>query len=108
MVIEWLKFRIDQNSREQFIQQDEKIWTAALATYPGFLGKEVWLEPNAPGKVIFVVHWQTREQWKSIPEEELAKVELRFSSVMREMNIKYKMIESKEFQIRKFPSAKTN
>ena len=104
MVIEWLKFRVDSDSREQFIRQDEEIWTAALATYPGFLGKEVWIEPNAPDKVIFTIRWQTREQWKSIPASDLAKIEQRFSTKMREMNIKYKMIESKEFQIRKFPA----
>ena len=104
MVIEWLKFRVDPDSREQFIQQDEAIWTAALATYPGFLGKEVWIEPNDLDKVIFTIRWQTREQWKSIPASDLAKIEQRFSTKMREMNIKYKMIESKEFQIRKFPA----
>ncbi|MEM8720337.1 MAG: TIGR03792 family protein [Cyanobacteria bacterium P01_G01_bin.39] len=104
MVIEWLKFDVDSESREQFIQQDEKIWTASLSTYPGFLGKEVWIEPNAPGKVIFTIRWQTREQWKSIPLQDLAKIEQEFAAVMNNMNISYKMIESKEFQIRKFPS----
>ena len=104
MVIEWLKFKVDSSSREQFIQQDEKIWTAALAQYPGFLGKEVWIEPNAPGRVIFTIRWQTREDWKTIPAKDLMNIEQRFSGVMREMNIHYKMTESKEFQIRKFPS----
>ena len=104
MVIEWLKFKVDSGSREQFVQQDEKIWTAALSAYPGFLGKEVWIEPNAPGKVIFTIRWQTREDWKTIPAQDLMNIEQRFSRVMREMNIHYKMTESKEFQIRKFPS----
>lgn len=104
MVIEWLKFRVDSKSREQFIQKDEAIWTASLATYPGFLGKEVWIEPNAPERVIFTIRWQTREQWKSIPIKDLAAIEQKFSAIMREMNIKYKMLESKEFQIRKFPA----
>lgn len=104
MVIEWLKFRVDPDSREQFIQQDEKVWTAALATYPGFLGKEVWIEPQAPNKVIFTIRWQTREQWKSIPASDLAKIEQRFSQIMKQRKIAYKMIESQEFQIRKFPA----
>ena len=104
MVIEWLEFKVDSDSREQFIQQDEKIWTASLSKYPGFLGKEVWIEPNASGKVIFTIRWQTRQQWKSIPIKDLMNIEQKFSRVMREMNIHYKMTESKEFQIRKFPS----
>ncbi len=104
MVIEWLKFDVDPEVREKFIQQDEKIWTASLSTYPGFLGKEVWIEPNAPDKVVFAIRWQTREQWKSVPLKDLVKIEQQFAAVMREMNINYKMIASREFQIRKFPS----
>ena len=104
MVIEWLKFTVDSDSREQFIQVDEAIWTAALSTYPGFLGKEVWIEPNEPDKVIFTIRWQTREQWKSIPNSDLVSIEKDFSTAMNKMNIKYKMVESKEFQIRKFPN----
>jgi uncharacterized protein (TIGR03792 family) len=104
MVIEWLDFNVDADEREQFIQQDEKIWTTSLASYPGFLGKEVWIEPQAADKVIFVIRWQTREQWKSIPIEDLAEIERQFSTVMKEMKINYKMLVSKEYQIRKFPS----
>lgn len=104
MVIEWLKFAVDADGREQFIQKDEAVWTANLSTYPGFIGKEVWIEPTAPDKVIFTIRWQTREQWKSIPMKDLAAIEREFSAVMQKIGIKYKMTESKEFQIRKFPS----
>ncbi|MEM6611051.1 MAG: TIGR03792 family protein [Cyanobacteria bacterium P01_C01_bin.72] len=104
MVIEWLEFKVDSDSREQFIQQDEKTWTASLSTYPGFLGKEVWIEPSASDKVIFVIRWQTRQQWKSIPVSDLAKIEQEFSKIMADMSISYRMTVSKEYQIRKFPS----
>ena len=104
MVIEWLKFTVDSDSLEKFIQQDEAIWTSALSTYPGFMGKEVWIEPNAPDRVIFTIRWQTRQQWKSIPSEDLAAIEQKFSAAMNKMNINYKMTESKEFQVRKFPN----
>jgi uncharacterized protein (TIGR03792 family) len=105
MVIEWLEFNVSADQREQFIQQDEKIWTASLAGYPGFLGKEVWIEPQAADKVIFVIRWQTREQWKAIPIEDLAKIEKKFSTEMKQMKIQYKMVASKEYHIRKFPSS---
>ena len=104
MVIEWLTFKVDSRSREQFIQKDETIWTATLAAYPGFLGKEVWIEPDSPSRVIFTIRWQTREQWKSIPMEDLVATEKKFARAMAQMKIRYKMTESKEFQIRKFPS----
>lgn len=104
MIIEWLKFTVNSRSREQFIQKDEEIWTPSLSQYPGFLGKEVWIEPDAPDQVILIVRWQTRKQWKSIPTKDLIEIEKRFSATMNKMNINYKITESKEFQVRKFPS----
>ncbi|WP_036482457.1 TIGR03792 family protein [Myxosarcina sp. GI1] len=100
MVIEWLKFRVASDAREKFIQQDEAIWTAALKSRSGFIGKEVWLDPSKASEVIFVIRWQSRQQWKSIPMDFLAATEREFIQAMGKT--KYKMIESKEFQIRKF------
>jgi uncharacterized protein (TIGR03792 family) len=39
-------------------------WTQALANYAGFIGKEVWLNPNEPTEIILVIRWVTPEQWK--------------------------------------------
>ena len=101
MVIEWLGFRVKPELREKFITEDEKIWTSALATSPGFLGKEVWIEPELSDRVYFVIRWQTREQWKAVPMQLLEETEAKFMSAMGQGN--YEMIESKEYQIRKFP-----
>ncbi len=46
MLIELLKFKIAAEMRETCIQKDAEIWTTALAKYPGFLGKEVWINPH--------------------------------------------------------------
>ncbi|HIK15862.1 MAG TPA: TIGR03792 family protein [Leptolyngbyaceae cyanobacterium M33_DOE_097] len=100
MVIEWLKFKVDPNLREKFIQLDEEIWTTALASYPGYLGKEVWLDPSELDAIAFVIRWATRENWKSIPQAALDKVEASFAKAMGQGN--YKLVEAKEYQIRKF------
>jgi uncharacterized protein (TIGR03792 family) len=100
VVIELLKFKISGEKRETFIQQDAEIWTTALAKYPGFLGKEVWINPHDPTEIIFVVHWATREQWQAIPQEDLAAVEQNFAAALGNT---YELVESKEYQVRKFP-----
>lgn len=102
MVIELLKFKIASEMREICIQKDGEIWTTALAKYPGFLGKEVWINPNDPTEIIFVIRWATREQWQAIPPEELAAVEQRFGAALGDT---YKLVESAEYQVRKFPHA---
>ncbi len=100
MVIEWLLFRVVPEAREKFIQQDEAIWTSTLSAYPGFLGKEIWLEPQKSDRITVVIRWQTREQWKSIPQDVLVATERQFAKVMGET---YKTIDTAEYQIRKFP-----
>jgi uncharacterized protein (TIGR03792 family) len=100
MVIEWLVFQVVPEAREKFIEQDEAIWTAALSTYPGFLSKEIWIEPQRSDRITIVIRWQTREQWKSVPQDVLAATESKFAKAMGKT---YKMIDTAEYQIRKFP-----
>jgi uncharacterized protein (TIGR03792 family) len=46
MVIEWLKVKVPIELRETYIQKDAEIWTATLSKYPGYVGKEIWLNPQ--------------------------------------------------------------
>jgi uncharacterized protein (TIGR03792 family) len=101
MVIEWLGFQIQPELREKFIQEDEKIWTAVLSRADGFLSKEIWIEPNKSDRIFMIIRWQTREQWKAVPIDLLNETEAKFMTAMGKDN--YKMIEAKEYQIRKFP-----
>jgi uncharacterized protein (TIGR03792 family) len=102
VVIELLKFKVTPELREKFIQKDAEIWTAALARYPGFLSKEVWIDPSTPAEVVIVIRWATREQWKSIPTEQLEKIDAQFA---RQMGKTYELIQSSEYQVRKFPQS---
>ncbi len=100
MVIELLKFRIAPKQREKYIHRDAQIWTAALANYPGFIGKELWINPNDPTELVMVIRWETREQWKSILQEEVDAITERFD---KDLGFTYEMVESSEYQVRKFP-----
>lgn len=101
MVIELLKFRIAPEHREKYIQKDSEIWTTALANYPGFLGKELWINPNDPTELVMIIRWETREQWKSILQQEIDAITFMFD---RELGLNYEMVESSEYQVRKFPN----
>lgn len=96
MVIEWLKFRVDATQRDRYLAIDDEIWTSALKTYPGFLDKTTWLDPNHEDEVIFVIAWSTREQWKAIPEDDLEQINQRFDAAL---GISYDLLESKEFTV---------
>lgn len=103
MVIEWLKFRVQPEVREKFVEQDQAIWTKALATQSGFLSKEIWINPDIADEIIVVIRWQTREQWKAIAPELLAQTEEIFKASMGKDS--YEMTEAKEHHIRKFLNA---
>jgi uncharacterized protein (TIGR03792 family) len=99
MVIEWLKFTVSSELREQFVQKDAEIWTPVLAAYPGFLSKELWISPDHLEEVIIVTRWQSLEQWKAIPANILDETEARFSEAMGST---YKLVEASKYQVRKF------
>ncbi len=101
MIIEWLKFQVLPAQRETFIQQDDAIWTAALAQYPGFLGKEIWISPEKPDEVTIVIRWANREAWKNIPANELEVIDRQFTEQMGRHT--YQLTEAGEYQVRKFP-----
>lgn len=100
MVIEWLKIKVSPELREKYIQKDEEIWTATLAKYRGFLGKEVWIDPNKLDEVVLVIHWADREAWKAVPATDLDATEQRFNQEMGDGT--HKIIEAGEYQVRKF------
>lgn len=100
MVIEWLKVRVSPELREKFIQKDAQIWTSKLAKYPGFLSKEVWINPETQSEVILVIRWASKEAWAGVPPEELEKTEQQFN---KEFRGQHQIIEAAEYQVRKFP-----
>ncbi|WP_353930035.1 TIGR03792 family protein [Okeanomitos corallinicola TIOX110] len=99
MVIELLKFKVPGELRETFIQKDEEIWSSALSKYPGFLGKEVWINPDDFTEVLIVVRWQNRELWKAIPEEKINAVSQEFDN---SLGFEYQMLAVSEYQVRKY------
>lgn len=100
MVIEWLKIRVASELREKFIAKDAQIWTAMLSGYPGFLSKEVWINPEAPTEVVLIIRWETLEQWKAVPADKLAETERLFT---QEFGEPQEIIEAAQYQVRKFP-----
>ncbi len=80
MVIEYLRFDVPSNQRAAFLAADAAIWTASLSRYPGFMGKETWLD-QATGHVVTLLRWQTLEAWKSIPQADLDAIDARLGEM---------------------------
>ncbi len=100
VIIELLKVKVAPELQKQYLQKDAEIWTQALASCPGFLGKEVWLNSNEPTEVILIIRWASREQWKSIPLELINAIEQQFA---QQLSNNYQIVESSEYQVKNFP-----
>lgn len=96
MVIELLKFKLAPEHREQFIQLDADIWTPALSQYPGFISKQVWINPNDATEITMVITWSERDLWKSIPLLDLNIITYQFDQMC---DFEHKMIESSEYEV---------
>ncbi len=97
MVIELLIVEVAAEDREKYLQIDREIWTKAIAHFPGFINKEVWLNPDKPTEVNLVIRWRSREEWKSISTQLLADIERQFALKMG--NTRHKIVESVEYQV---------
>lgn len=96
MVIELLKFKLALENRERFIQIDADIWTNALSSYPGFVNKQVWINPHNPTEVTMAIAWSSRDLWKSIPVVDLEAISRSFDEAC---GFSYEMIESSEYEV---------
>ncbi|MGD1705005.1 TIGR03792 family protein [Dapis sp. BLCC M229] len=97
MIIEWLQFKIEENSKEEFLQKDREIWTSFLALQMGFLRKEVWLDSYRGNEVIIIVYWESREQWKSISQVLLQETESKFREALGMEN--YSLLDCREYEV---------
>jgi uncharacterized protein (TIGR03792 family) len=95
MIIEWLRFGVPADLREAFIQKDEEVWTEGMKKFTGFLGKEVWIDPER-SEVVFVIQWESKLAWKSVPQSEID----RLDSLMEDL--RFPIVESRAYQVRRF------
>ena len=95
MVIEWLRLKVPPEKLEAFIRRDEEVWTAGLRNFPGYLGREIWVDAME-NEVVILIRWETREQWQSVPQSTIDELD----SQMGDLQIA--IAESREYQIRKF------
>jgi uncharacterized protein (TIGR03792 family) len=99
MEIERLLFRIEPTTREQFIRQDDAIWSATLGNYPGYLGKEIWINPDDDTEMVVVVRWRSFDDWQAVPQTVLQDAEERFQTAMGDT---YELLDSRRYQVRRF------
>ncbi len=76
-VIEHLRLKVPQESREDWMVAERGSWEPWLKHQPGFLGRDLFWDP-ATEEGTLLIRWSSREAWKSIPPAEVERVQARF------------------------------
>ena len=95
MIIEWLRFKVPREKWEAFIQLDEEVWTAGLKNFPGYLGKEIWVD-SVENEVVMLIRWESREKWKSVLQSTIDELDRQMG------DLQIAIAESREYQVPKF------
>jgi uncharacterized protein (TIGR03792 family) len=86
LAVEQLILHVKPDLVERWIELDHEIWTKGLAQWPGFAGKEVWVNEDRPGEVQSVVYWSDYKLWKAIDGAWLAETDQKFNELFGEGN----------------------
>jgi uncharacterized protein (TIGR03792 family) len=78
MTVEWLKYQVSKEDAASFLKADAEIWTTILSRQPGFISKQVWVNPEKPDEINLVICWQSKEHWKTISQTLLQATDKRF------------------------------
>ena len=78
-VIEQLRLRVPGPHRELWLQAEASSWQPWLEQQQGFLGRDLFWDPERE-EGLLLIRWNSREQWKAIPQAEVLRVQARFEA----------------------------
>ena len=81
-ITEELRLKIPSDFKKVWLTAEQLTWDPWLSSKEGFLGREIfWDEAKEQGLIL--VHWQSRELWKSISIEEVNKIQNDFDNYVK-------------------------
>ena len=75
MVIEFLTFAVTPDERVEWMEVEERTWSRFLERQPGFVRKQLWVDVDDDQHVHALIEWESLDQWKAIPHDQLAAVD---------------------------------
>jgi len=82
-VIEHLRVSVPEQAREAWLEAERGSWEPWLSRQEGFLGRDLLWDAETQ-EATLLIRWQSREQWKQIPAEEVETVQAEFERLARQ------------------------
>ncbi len=88
IVIEELRLKVPSKFKEVWLNVENQVWEPWLSSQDGFLGRKLFWDKQKE-EALILVHWKSKDFWKSIPFSEVNKVQEKFEEkVKTALNIK--------------------
>ena len=81
-VVEQLRLRVPAAHREVWLDGERSTWQPWLEAQNGFLGRDLYWDPQREEGVL-LIRWASRSQWKAISDQEVARVQASFDSLVK-------------------------
>lgn len=93
-IVEELRIKVPSKYKKEWLKAEKEVWDKWLATKDGFLGRQIFWDANK-SQGLLLVTWASKQKWKSIPEDEVLKIQKQFEEKVRE----YLDISSNPFEL---------
>lgn len=81
-VVEHLRLCVPAGGREAWLRAELETWDPWLRRKKGFVEREVlWDRTLEEG--VLLIHWASQEDWKAIPEQEVAAIQRSFEAAAK-------------------------
>ena len=83
VVVEHLRVKVPADAVDAWRQAERGSWEPWLDSQPGFLDRQLLWDPEREEGTL-LIHWRSRDDWRSIPEAEIEQVQQRFEQLARQ------------------------
>lgn len=84
VLVEHLRIKVPANAVEAWIQAERGSWEPWLEAQPGFLDRQLLWDPEREEGTL-LIHWRSRADWQTIPDQEIALVQQRFEQLAQQL-----------------------
>jgi uncharacterized protein (TIGR03792 family) len=84
VLVEHLRIKVPADAVQAWIQAERGSWEPWLEAQPGFLDRQLLWDPEREEGTL-LIHWRSRADWQTIPDQEIALVQQRFEQLAQEL-----------------------
>ena len=87
ITVEMLQLSVPVALRDVWLNAEAEVWKPWLEQQSGYLGRDIYWDPQQQ-QAQLLIRWRSQQEWKAIPDEEVAVVQSRFMKAINKATSK--------------------